>query len=285
MPPALSAHGLSKRYGRRTWALRDISLSIPAGTTTALIGPNAAGKSTLIRTWMSFEQPTSGKAAVNGHDAWRGRDRIEGSIGYIAQRPALFRDLSVRDHLRLVRHLRPTFDQSRAEGHIVEADLDPDQRAGNLSGGQALQLSLAIILGLHPRILLLDEPLASLDPLARREFLASLSAMARAEGLTVLLSSHIVGELRAVVDSVVVLGVGRVLLQGQVRDVVRSHVAVTESRAAASAVGRILDHDGNDLWILPSEGAPASSRPATLEEVAMAYLDAGRTDQPVGQRQ
>ncbi|MEX1156604.1 MAG: ABC transporter ATP-binding protein, partial [Chloroflexota bacterium] len=190
--PVLEAHALAKRYGRRTWALTGIDLAIPQGGITALVGPNAAGKSTLIKTWVGFERPTRGGVTVAGIDPWKDRSAVLGMVGYVPQSPALYDGLSVNDHLDLAVQLRPDFDRPYARQRLDQLGIPGDQGAKSLSGGQQAQVALALALGTRAKILLLDEPLASLDPLARREFLHVLTDAVRADGATALLSSHIV---------------------------------------------------------------------------------------------
>ncbi|MEX0626923.1 MAG: ABC transporter ATP-binding protein, partial [Chloroflexota bacterium] len=221
--PVLEAHDLAKRYGRRTWALTGIDLSIPEGGITALVGPNAAGKSTLIKTWIGFERPTRGGVRVAGIDPWKDRSAVLGQVGYVPQSPALYDGLSVDDHLDLAVQLRPDFDQHYARLRLDQLGIPPDQGAKSLSGGQQAQVALALALGTRARILLLDEPLASLDPLARREFLHVLTDAVRSDGATALLSSHIVTDVEQACDRLVVLGVGKILLHDTVADAKATH--------------------------------------------------------------
>ena len=173
--PPLRAEGVGRRYRRRgPWALRGVTLEFARGSITALVGPNGAGKSTLIRSWMGFERPNEGRVLVEGIDPRRERVAAVARIGYVPQAAALYRDLTVRDHLRLARVARPTFDAPYAEERLEGVGVRLDGPVGQLSGGEQAQVSLAIALGTRSPILLLDEPLANLDPLARREFLAVL---------------------------------------------------------------------------------------------------------------
>lgn len=269
--PALLAESLTKRYGR-TVALRDVSLRLPEGSLTALVGPNAAGKSTLIKTFVGFERPTAGRVAVAGIDPTRDPAGALLHVGYIPQTPALYRDLTVADHLDLAARLRPGFDRDIAVGRLATLRIPARARAGSLSGGQAAQLSLAVALGTGADIYLLDEPLASLDPLARREFLATLDDVARTRAATVLLSSHIVGELGSVCDRIVVLGVGRVLFEGRIVDAVATHRA-TDALAGDGVIAAFPAADGRMLGL---KCGGSDGRPATLEEIALGYLAAGR---------
>jgi ABC-2 type transport system ATP-binding protein len=279
--PALEAHALAKRYGRRTWALTGIDLAIPQGGITALVGPNAAGKSTLIKTWVGFERPTRGGVTVAGIDPWKDRSSVLGLVGYIPQSPSLYDGLSVDDHLDLAVLLRPDFDRGYARSRLDELGIPGGQGAKSLSGGQQAQVALALALGTRARILLLDEPLASLDPLARREFLHILTDAVRRDGATALLSSHIVTDVEQACDRLVVLGVGRILLHDTVADALASHWMATDGAAApdADAIGSFGGPGGERLTLLrrDSRSASAGLRPASLEEVVLGYLASGRS--------
>jgi ABC-2 type transport system ATP-binding protein len=268
--PVLEAQGLAKRYRRGVWALGGIDLELPAGGITALVGPNAAGKSTLIKTWVGFERPTRGSAAVMGVDPWRDRSRALANLGYVPQSPALYDGLSVDDHLDLAVQLRPGFDRAAARSRLDQLGIPASAGARNLSGGQQAQVSLALALGTRAPILLLDEPLASLDPLARREFLHVLTDAVRVDGATTLLSSHIVTDVEQSCDRLIVLGVGRVLLHETVVTALASHaISLTER---ADAVASFAAADGSRISLVRGAG----DRPATLEEVVLGYLASSR---------
>lgn len=267
----LEARGLSKRYRRGVLALAGIDLELPAGGITALVGPNAAGKSTLIKTWVGFEKPTRGSVSVMGVDPWRDRSRALAKVGYVPQSPALYDGLSVDDHLDLAMQLRPGFDRAYAQQRLAQLDIPAGRGARSLSGGQQAQVALALALGTRAPILLLDEPLASLDPLARREFLHVVTDAVRADGATALLSSHIVTDVEQACDRMIVLGVGRVLLHDTVAAALAAHaVAMTER---SDAVGSFAAADGSRIFLVRGDG----DRPATLEEVVLGYLASGRS--------
>src|SRR2546423_7057183 len=270
----LVADRVTKRYGRVV-ALSDVSLAIPAGSLTALVGPNAAGKSTLIKTFVGFERPNSGRVRVAGADPTTDRATALSHIGYIPQTPALYRELSVADHLDLAARLRPGFDRAAAVERLSALGIPARSRGHELSGGQQAQLTLAVALGTRADILLLDEPLASLDPLARHEFLVLLADVARQRAATVVLSSHIVGELGGVCDRLVVLGVGRVLYEGLVADALANH-HVTDDLDAPNRVAAFPGPDGR-LHALTTSGV---GRSPTLDEVALGYLASARA--PIG---
>ncbi len=269
--PVLEARGLAKRYRRGVWALGGIDLALPAGGITALVGPNAAGKSTLIKTWVGFEKPTRGSAAVMGIDPWRDRSKSLAHLGYVPQSPALYDGLSVADHLDLAAQLRPGFDRVYARERLAQLDIPANAGARNLSGGQQAQVALALALGTRAPILLLDEPLASLDPLARREFLHVLTDAVRVDGATALLSSHIVTDVEQACDRLIVLGVGRVLLNDSVASALAGHAISASERT--DAVAAFASPDGSRIWLVRGSG----DRPATLDEVVLGYLASSRT--------
>jgi ABC-2 type transport system ATP-binding protein len=168
--PALAAHGLVKRYSRRRPpAVGGLDLTIDGAGVTALVGPNGAGKSTLIKAWVGLERPSRGSVAVLGADPQRDRRTAAARVGYVPQTPALYGGLTVADHLSLATSLRPSFDRSLAAARLEELGLPQGVRIGELSGGQQAQVGLALAVGTRAPVLLLDEPLASLDPLARRD--------------------------------------------------------------------------------------------------------------------
>jgi ABC-2 type transport system ATP-binding protein len=267
----LEARGLAKRYRRGVWALGGIDLELPAGGITALVGPNAAGKSTLIKTWVGFEKPTRGTAMVMGLDPWRQRPQALPNVGYVPQSPALYDGLSVADHLDFAAQLRPGFDRGHAADRLAQLDIPLVARARSLSGGQQAQVTLALALGTRAPILLLDEPLASLDPLARREFLHVLVDAVREGGATALLSSHIVTDVEQACDRLVVLGVGRVLLHDTVANALASHAISRSDRA--DAVAGFAAPDGSRMWVVRGAG----DRAATLEEIVLGYLASARS--------
>jgi len=268
--PVLETRRLAKRY-RRVWALEGIDLEIPAGGITALVGPNAAGKSTLIKTWVGFERPTRGSVRVAAIDPWKDRSAALAKVGYVPQSPSLYDGLSVEDHLDLARQLRPGFDRDYARNRMAQLDIPADRGGRDLSGGQQAQVALALALGTRAPILLLDEPLASLDPLARREFLQVLTDAVRVDGATALLSSHIVTDVEQACDRLVVLGVGRVLLHDSVASALEAHSI--SSAEHPDAVGSFGAPDGSRIYLVRG----TAERPASLDEVVLGYLASGRS--------
>jgi ABC-2 type transport system ATP-binding protein len=277
----LAANGLWKRYRRRgPWVLHDMSLQVPRGSITAIVGPNGAGKSTMIRTWISFERPSRGQVSVDGIDPWRHRPAALARIGYVPQAASLYRDLSVRDHLDLAHVLRRDFDSGVARRHLIALGIPAGQRAGDLSGGQQAQLGLALALGTQAPVLLLDEPLASLDPLARRDFLRILTEAVKAERRTAFLSSHIVSDVEEACDRLIVISDGRIRLDGGVADLRSQHWIVDAgAREGADVIGAFPGPGGQELALARGQAPPAAGRAATLEEIVLGYLAAGKVTQ------
>ena len=281
MEAALEAHGYGKRYRRRTWALRGVDLAVPAGSITALVGPNGSGKSTLIRSWIGFERPTEGRLSTGGVDPGKDRGAAVAKVGYVPQSPSLYSGLTIADHVELAGTLRPGFDGALAATYVERLAIPLTARASELSGGEQAQVGLALALGTRARILLLDEPLASLDPLARREFLHVLVEAVRSEGHTALLSSHVITDIEQACDRLVVLGNRHVLLDLSIAEAL-SHPRVIEGTAALAAdrvVGSFPAPDGERLTLVRTRGAepaPLDGRAATLEEVVIGHMAAGR---------
>jgi ABC-2 type transport system ATP-binding protein len=278
MTNGFEAHALGKRYRRRHWALRDVDVAVPAGSITALVGPNGAGKSTLIKAGVGFERPTAGRVLVDGVDPWRERGRAIRRVGYVPQSPSLYRELTVDDHVRLAATLRSGFDAGLARRRLDQLAIPLASRADELSGGQQAQVGLALALGTRAPLLLLDEPLASLDPLARREFLHVLVDAVRADGATALLSSHVITDIEQACDRLLVLGGGRKLLDLSIAESIAGHRIVDERAPGDDVVGTFMDTNGGHVSLTrqPSGVAPRG-RPATLEEVVLGHLAAGRT--------
>jgi ABC-2 type transport system ATP-binding protein len=272
----LAAEGVGRRYHRgRPWAIKDVDLAIPRGSITALVGPNGAGKSTLIRSWMGFERPDEGRVLVEGIDPRRDRTAAVRRIGYVPQSASLYRNLTVDDHFAFANVCRAEFDRAHALDRIQAAGVGPERKVGELSGGEQAQVALAIALGTRAPILLLDEPLASLDPLARREFLAVLVDDVRSTGATAVLSSHIVTDVQQACDSLVVLAHGRVALHAPVARARSEHRTVLAADLGGrTAIGTFTGPEGERLALL--KGADPGLKDATLEEIVLGYLAAVR---------
>jgi len=202
---AIEANGLGKRY-RRRWALAECTLTVPAGQVIGLVGPNGAGKTTLLELAAGLLAPTAGTIMVGGR------------VGFVAQDAPVYPGLSVADHLRMGQALNHRWDAGLARRRVLAAGLDPRQRAGRLSGGQRAQLALALALAKRPALLILDEPVANLDPLARRQFLDSVADAVGTcgEGITAIFSSHLVADVERTCGYLILLTASRVRLAGPV---------------------------------------------------------------------
>ncbi|MBE1501751.1 ABC-2 type transport system ATP-binding protein [Amycolatopsis lexingtonensis] len=217
----LRAQGLGKKY-KRTWALSGCTLEIEPGHVTGLVGPNGAGKSTLLNIASGMLEPTTGTIEVCGGVPGSGPDQLA-KVGYVAQNTPVYSGLSIEEHLRLGAHLNPRWDTALAEKRIERLGLDPKQHAGKLSGGQRAQLALTIGIAKRPELLLLDEPVAALDPLARREFLQDLMEAVAEHELSVVMSSHLVNDLERVCDHLIVLVDSQVRVIGEVEELLATH--------------------------------------------------------------
>ncbi len=228
MTSVLQAQALGKRYGKR-WALRECTIDIPAGHVVGLVGPNGAGKTTLLKLAGGQLEPTTGGINVLGGRPG-GTPAQLARVGFVAQDTPVYAGLTVADHLRLGARLNQRWDAAMARERIAQLGLVPNHRAGKLSGGQRAQLALTLGLAKRPELLILDEPVASLDPLARREFLQGLTEAAVAHKLSVLLSSHLVSDLERICDYVIVLVDSRVHLAGKVGRLLAAHHRLTGPR-------------------------------------------------------
>jgi ABC-2 type transport system ATP-binding protein len=221
----IETRGLGKRYGR-SWALRECTLAIPAGHVTALVGPNGAGKTTLLNLSVGLATPTEGTVAVLDAMPAGSPSALDG-IAFVAQDTPLYRNLSAADMLRLTGKLNRRFDRSYATARLAELGIPLDRRAGKLSGGQQAQLALTLALARRPQLLVLDEPMAMLDPLARHEFMATVMTAVADDGVSVVLSSHVLAELERVADHLVLISRGHVQVEGRVDDLLGRHRLLT----------------------------------------------------------
>jgi ABC-2 type transport system ATP-binding protein len=276
---AIETTGLTKRYGR-TWALRDCSLSLPTGKIAALVGPNGAGKTTLLHLAVGLLEPTSGSVHTLGASP-RERADILARVGFVAQDAPLYAGFTVKDMLELGRHLNPSWDHELAVDRMRQHDIDMTQRCGTLSGGQHAQVALTLAIAKRPELLLLDEPLASLDPLARREFLASLMEAAAESDVTVLLSSHLVTDMERVCDYLIVLSAARVQVLGDVEELLATHRVQTGPRtdrdevAGAAVISSSHTERQSTLFVRGSTEIldPAwTTHEVSLEDLVLAYL-------------
>lgn len=249
---AVTAVGVTKRYGRTT-ALDDCDLEVPAGRVVGLVGPNGAGKSTLLRMCCGLARPTAGTLTVLGERPGQQLKRV----GFVAQQTPVYAGLTVGEHLRLGERLNPGWDGGMARRRISRAGLDPAAKAGGLSGGQRAQLALTVAAAKRPELLILDEPAAALDPLARDDFLADLLGSVAELGATAILSSHLLSDVARACDYLIVLAGARVALAGGVRELLEEHRWVTGPQGRKVARG-------------------AAGEPVSVEELALAYLGGSR---------
>jgi ABC-2 type transport system ATP-binding protein len=280
----LEASGLGKRYGS-TWALRECTLAIPAGHVVALVGPNGSGKTTLLNLAVGLADPSAGSVTVLGGLPAGSPAALDG-IAFVAQDTPLYKNLSVRDMLHLTANLNRRFDHPYALARLAELGVPLKRKAGKLSGGQQAQLALTLALARQPRLLVLDEPVATLDPVARHDFMATVLAAvadsAEAGGVSVMLSSHVLAELERVADYLIVLSQGRVQMAGEVDDLLASHRMLTGPAAEAGAYcGRPVVHARRGealahLLVRATADDPVppgwQAHPVGLEELALAYL-------------
>jgi ABC-2 type transport system ATP-binding protein len=279
---AVEASGLGKRYGG-TWALRDCSLAIPEGHVAALVGPNGAGKSTLLNLAVGLAAPSAGGVtALGGRPA--GSPAALDGIAFVAQDTPLYKNLSAADMLHLTRNLNRRFDLAGAKARLAELDIPLKRRAGRLSRGQQAQLALTLALARRPRLLVLDEPVAMLDPIARHDLMATVLTAATDDGVSVLLSSHVLAELERVADYLVLMSQGRVQVAGEVDQLLAGHRMLTgpASEAGAYAARPVVHARRGEaqahLLVRATAQDPVSpgweAHPVGLEELALGYLRA-----------
>jgi ABC-2 type transport system ATP-binding protein len=280
MNTAIEARSLGREYGTR-WALQDCTLDIPVGCVTGLVGPNGAGKTTLLNLATGMLRPTAGSIRVLGGTPGHGTAQLR-KVGFVAQETPLYAGLSVADHLKLGQHMNARWDAELAAARVRDLKLDPKRKAGRMSGGQRAQLALTMALARRPELLILDEPVASLDPLARREFLERLAEATQGTQMSVVMSSHLVSDLERICDYLVVLVASRIQVARPVSDLLARHHLISGSSvdpaalpgdaevvSAARSVGQttllaraaeIPEHPG---WTV--------TRPS-LEDVVLAYM-------------
>ncbi|MEU6387438.1 ABC transporter ATP-binding protein [Streptomyces bauhiniae] len=274
---AIEATGLGRRYGRRgAWALRDCAFRLPTGRVCAVVGPNGAGKSTLFALAAGLMAPTEGELRVLGTSPADARPRV----GYVAQAKPLYPQLTVAETLRMGADLNPgRWDAAGAERIVAGGDLDPGARIRSLSGGQRTRVALALALGKRPELLLLDEPMADLDPLARHDLMGVLMGTAAEHGTTIAMSSHVVAEVEDSCDHLLLIGSGRVRLAGEIDDLLAAHLRVAGSAEEGALTGHTVVESrttGRQLSALirpagPLPGDWRTGRP-TLEDLVLAHL-------------
>ncbi|HEX6541733.1 MAG TPA: ABC transporter ATP-binding protein [Ktedonobacterales bacterium] len=285
---ALETVSLGKCF-RRTWALRDCTFSLPARKITALVGPNGAGKTTLLQLAAGLLQPTAGEVRVFGRSPLTHPIETLPRLGFVAQDHPLYRGFTVADLLTMGRKMNPRWDQQAAIARLEKLHIPLDTRAGKLSGGQQAQVALALALSKRPDLLLLDEPLASLDPLARRDFLRVLLDATMEQGLSVMLSSHIISDLERVCEYLIILSASRVQLAGDIDEILRTHKRLIAPRTDPEAVAslhnvievshterqttllvRLNGHMFDPSWVIQD---------VSLEDIVLAYLGQSRASQ------
>ena len=281
MSNALETTKLSKRYGR-TWALQDCTLSLPAGRVAALIGPNGAGKTTLLHLSVGLLEPTAGEVQAFGLSPLRQPGEALPRLGFVAQDTPLYKGFTVAELLTLGRKLNPSFDDALALARMQKLGIPLERRAGKLSGGQQAQVALVLALAKRPDLLLLDEPLSSLDPLARREFLRTLMDAEAESGLTVLLSSHIIGDLERVCDYLVILSASHVQLAGDIQEIAKTHkrlIGPRQDEAAVASVHTVIEtsHTERQTTLLVRTNGPLFDpswevQEVSMEDIVLAYL-------------
>ena len=293
MTALLETVALGKRYGRQ-WALRDCTLSIPTGKVVGLVGPNGAGKSTLLHLAVGLLQPSVGTISVLGRRPGSGPDALA-RVGFLAQDSPAYARLTVAQHLRMGAWLNPSWDDGFATGRVEELGLALNQRGGTLSGGQRAQLALTLALAKRPELLALDEPVAALDPLARREFLQTLMEVVVARGVSVVLSSHLIADLERVCDHLVVLVEGGVALEGDVETLLSSHRRLVGPRKDTTAmptnqvVVEASHTDKQSTFIVRTDEAILDPvwtvSPLSLDDLVLSYMRRSRdraTPTPTG---
>ncbi len=276
----IETSGLGKRYGS-TWALSECTLAIPAGYVAALVGPNGAGKSTLLNLATGLAEPSAGTVTVLGGRPAGSAAALDG-IGFVAQDTPLYKNLSVADMLHLTANLNRRFDRPYAQARLAELGIPLKRKAGKLSGGQQAQLALTLALARRPRLLVLDEPMAMLDPIARHDFMATVMTSMAADGVSVVLSSHVLAELERVADYLILMSRGRVRMAGEVEDLLARHRLLTGPAAEADRYaqrpvvqlrrGEAQAH----LLVQATAEDPVppgwEAHPVGLEELVLAYL-------------
>jgi ABC-2 type transport system ATP-binding protein len=278
----IESSGLGKRYGS-TWALRECTLAIPNGHVAALVGPNGAGKTTLLNLAVGLTAPTAGIVTVLGGTAPGSPAALDG-IAFVAQDAPLYKNLSVADMLHLTRNLNRYFDQGYADARLSELGVPLSRKTDKLSGGQQAQLALTLALARRPRLLVLDEPMAMLDPLARHDFMATVMTAVADDGVSVVLSSHVLAELERVADYLILLSRGSVQVAGEVDDLLACHRVLTGPAAEADryteqlavvhawrgeAQAHLLIRTNRSTDPVPRGW---EAHPVSLEELALAYL-------------
>jgi ABC-2 type transport system ATP-binding protein len=283
---ALQTDGLGKRYGSK-WALRDCTLEVPEGTVTALVGPNGAGKTTLLQLAVGLLKPSAGSVRVLGRSPQDEAAELLPRVGFVAQEHPLHKGFTLSETLRLGRALNPRWDDAVARERLERLELPLTQKVGKLSGGQQAQVALTLALAKRPELLLLDEPVASLDPLARREFLNTVMEAVSETGMTVLLSSHIVADLERVCDHLVIVSEAHAQLAGAIDEILATHRLLTGPRSDPATIARVhqvirASHTERQTSLLVRANGHVYDacwelHEVDLEEIVLAYLGYGNS--------
>ncbi|HLZ58967.1 MAG TPA: ABC transporter ATP-binding protein [Ktedonosporobacter sp.] len=292
MTDALETLQLSKRYGKQ-WALSDCTLHVPVGRVAGLVGPNGAGKTTLLHLAVGLLVPTTGSIKVLGQSPYEQPEKLLSRIGFIAQEQALYRSFSVQDMLTFGQKMNPRWDAGFAQKQVEQLGIPLKRTIGKLSGGQRAQVALVMALAKKPELLLLDEPLASLDPLARRSFEQTLMSAVVEDHLTVLISSHLVGELERICDYLVMLSAAHVQMSSDLEELLTTHKRLIGPRLAADAIARThsiiqASHTERQSTLLVCMNGPEPDpawevEDVSLEEIILAYLAQPQASVPPGE--
>jgi len=289
MSVLLETRGLGKRYGKN-WALQECSLQVRAHRVVGLVGPNGAGKTTLLHLAVGLLAPSTGKVHICGLSPQKSPHLVLPRIGFVAQDHPLYRSFTVKDLFSFGACLNPQWDEQLARTRLARLGIPENRPCGKLSGGQQAQVALAMALAKRPEILLLDEPVANLDPLARREFQHTLMETVAETGQTVLFSSHLVSDLERVCDSLIILSASRVQLSGDVESLMQSHKRLIGPPQRAESITRtqtVLQQSvtQRQCSLLVCLKAPVVDpawivQNVTLEEIILAYLALPGQDSP-----
>ena len=278
MKTSIEATALSRRFGAM-WALRECSLRLPSGRVIGLVGPNGAGKTTLLRIAMGLDQPTDGRIQVLGWNPQKSPTLVLPRVGFVAQDRPLYRRFKVRDLLEFGRFLNPRWDSQLARTRIELHSIPLDRTLSQLSGGQQAQVALTLVLAKRPELLLLDEPVSGLDPLARTEFLQDLMAAVAEQGLTVVLSSHIVSELERTCDYLVILCGGQVQVAGEIDQLLNGHRILIGPRTDVGKDPTVIkaSHSERQTTLLVRRDGHGidprwEEQQVSLEELVLAYM-------------
>jgi ABC-2 type transport system ATP-binding protein len=292
---ALETEALGKRYGSK-WALQDCSFTLEPGSIAALLGPNGAGKSTLLELAVGLRRPTTGTIRVFGHEPLSDAKQVLPLVGFVGQERPLYRGFSIAEMITFGRKLNENWDDEFANERIAWLDLDPRKKVGELSGGQQAQVALVLAFAKRAQLLLLDEPIAAFDPLARRDFLQLLTETVSDREVTVLLSSHILGDLERVCDSLILLTASTTRLSGSIEAVMASHrllVGPREEADLATTAHAVISRSESDrqVSLLVRKECPLvlgdrwTVTEPTLEEIVIAYMERPKRPLPARKRE